>query len=100
MPPYQRITVAQAKEILKVSKAIFIDIRDRYSYDIGHTEGAINIGEEEIDDFINNNEKQFPVLVICYHGNNSQMYANYLSKHGFEQVYSIDGGYEAWVEEE
>lgn len=37
-----------------------------------------------------------PVLVMCYHGNSSKSAAQYLLTQGFDQVYSIDGGFEAW----
>ncbi|MCV6069119.1 sulfurtransferase, partial [Escherichia coli] len=31
-----------------------------------------------------------------YHGISSQGAAQYLVNQGFEQVYSVDGGFEAW----
>lgn len=37
-----------------------------------------------------------PVLVMCYHGISSQGAAQYLVNQGFEEVYSVDGGFEAW----
>jgi thiosulfate sulfurtransferase len=40
-----------------------------------------------------------PVIVICYHGNSSQGAAQYLLQQGYDQVYSLDGGFEAWRKE-
>ena len=37
-----------------------------------------------------------PVVVVCYHGNSSQGAAQYLAQQGFETVFSMDGGFEAW----
>ena len=37
-----------------------------------------------------------PVLVYCYHGISSQNAAAFLIERGFETVYSLDGGFEAW----
>ncbi|EEZ42274.1 thiosulfate sulfurtransferase GlpE [Photobacterium damselae subsp. damselae CIP 102761] len=37
-----------------------------------------------------------PVIVMCYHGISSQGAAQYLLHQGFEQVYSLEGGFEAW----
>jgi thiosulfate sulfurtransferase len=34
--------------------------------------------------------------VVCYHGNSSQGAAAYLVSQGFSEVYSLDGGIEAW----
>ncbi len=36
------------------------------------------------------------VLVMCYLGISSQGAAQYLVNQGFEEVYSVDGGFEAW----
>ncbi|MGL5628515.1 MAG: rhodanese-like domain-containing protein, partial [Plesiomonas shigelloides] len=37
-----------------------------------------------------------PVIVMCYHGNSSQGAAQYLVNQGFDEVYSLNGGFEAW----
>ena len=37
-----------------------------------------------------------PVLVMCYHGISSRGAAQFLIGQGFESVYSVDGGFEAW----
>ncbi len=33
---------------------------------------------------------------MCYHGISSQGAAQYLINQGFDAVYSVDGGFEAW----
>jgi thiosulfate sulfurtransferase len=40
-----------------------------------------------------------PVIVCCYHGVSSQQAAQFLIHQGFENVYSMDGGFEAWRKE-
>ena len=37
-----------------------------------------------------------PVLVMCYHGHSSQGAAQYLINQGYDEVYSVDGGFEGW----
>jgi len=37
-----------------------------------------------------------PVVVVCYHGMSSQSAASYLNEQGFDDIYSLDGGYSAW----
>lgn len=94
---FQRISKDVAKEILATdANTILIDIRDSQSFEESHDENALHLTQENLSDFIVNTEKQVPVLVMCYHGNSSQSVAQYLTAQGFETVYSIDGGYEAW----
>lgn len=39
-----------------------------------------------------------PLVVVCYHGISSQNAAQYLHEQGFDDVYSLDGGFQAWRE--
>lgn len=92
---FQRIDISDAKELLK-NNAVLVDIRDSESYNAGHVSGAIHLTQDTIAAFIQNTKNETPILVMCYHGNSSQMVAQYLSGQGFTAVYSVDGGYEAW----
>ncbi|MBO0752428.1 MAG: hypothetical protein J2P53_09965, partial [Bradyrhizobiaceae bacterium] len=45
---------------------------------------------------IGSTRKTAPILIYCYRGNASQEYAKILCDFGFEDVLSLDGGFEAW----
>ena len=49
-----------------------------------------------MDTFLADTDKTLPLIVCCYHGHSSQNAAEYFSEQGFGDVYSVDGGYEAW----
>ncbi|MDH6309723.1 thiosulfate sulfurtransferase [Dysgonomonas sp. PFB1-18] len=95
--PFKQINAKQAKHILRSSPAILVDIRDTNSYNESHAPEAFHLTQETLPAFINETNRDTPVLVICYHGNSSQMVADYLSGQGFSEVYSIIGGYEEWT---
>ncbi len=94
---FERIDKQTAIQKLEAD-GILIDIRDTESFVNGHIENAIHITQLNMGDFIVNTSKDVPILVMCYHGNSSQSVAYYLSMQGFTEVYSIDGGYEGWIE--
>ncbi len=96
MNTFKRIDIDSA--ILKINNNDFIivDIRDKKSFEIEHINGAMNLSNSNINDFIMNTQKEKSILVCCYHGNSSQSAAQYLVNNGFNDVYSLDGGYEAW----
>lgn len=96
---FRRIDKQKAQELLKENNALLVDIRDTQSYNDSHLESAIHLTQENINKFIDETSKETPILVICYHGNSSQSVAQYLSSHSFTNVYSIDGGYEGWINE-
>jgi thiosulfate sulfurtransferase len=94
---FHYIDIDQAKEHLDAGTAVFLDIRDEQARQQGHIEGSIHLTDENAESFLTSSEKKHPVVVYCYHGNSSQMAAQYLVEHGFAEVYSMDGGFEGWA---
>ena len=56
----------------------------------------MHLSPENILNFIDKNDFDTPIVVCCYHGNSSKSAAQLLVDKGFKDVYSLDGGYEAW----
>lgn len=92
----KQIDVLTAKELLKDESTAFVDIRDEISFMCGHPEGAMHLTGEQLGEFILNADKEAPVVVICYHGISSINVGELLVQKGFEDVYSVSGGYEEW----
>lgn len=99
---FSRIDVAKARELLAGAPANglqIVDVRDEQSYESAHIEGAVHLDNTTVQDFILNADHDKPLLVYCYHGNMSQGAAAYFNEQGFDESYSLDGGFEAWQEE-
>jgi thiosulfate sulfurtransferase len=93
---FKPISINQAEELIRSGKATLLDIRDPASYAAGHIADAIHVSNDNVADIVTAADKQAPLIIYCYHGNSSQGAADYFSGLGFEQCYSVDGGYEAW----
>ena len=96
MEKFERIDIKSAISKINKGDILILDIRDKDSFNSGHINGAINLSDGNINDFISDTKKDESILVYCYHGNSSQNAAKFLVKCGFNKVYSLDGGYEAW----
>jgi len=96
MDQFQHIDVTTAQALLEQGEAHMVDIRDPQSFALAHATSAFHLTNDTIVDFMNSVEFDQPVMVMCYHGISSQGAAQYLVNQGFEQVYSVDGGFEAW----
>lgn len=96
MDPFQHIDVISAQQLLEQTEATLVDIRDPQSFALAHPRDAFHLTNDTLNTFIKEHECTQPILVMCYHGISSQGVAQYLINQGFEQVYSIDGGFEAW----
>ncbi|NRB40811.1 MAG: thiosulfate sulfurtransferase GlpE [Pseudomonadales bacterium] len=94
---FTRISTTDAQKLIKDSQAQVVDIRDPQAFSAGHMPAAINLNNDNMQSYIDNADTQKPLLVCCYHGNSSQGAADFLNaEKGFKDVYSIDGGFEAW----
>ncbi len=96
---FKQISVQDAKEKISQQGTILIDIRDPDSYQASHINEAFHLTNENIQEFIQNADLGKPVIVYCYHGNSSQSAAQFLSEQGFEEVYSMMGGFAAWQQQ-
>ncbi|CCE01173.1 ankyrin repeat domain-containing protein [Bradyrhizobium sp. STM 3809] len=72
------------------------DVRDQASFNAGHLAGAQHLTQRNVSELIAGTTRRTPILIYCYHGHASQEYARTFSDFGFAEVYSLDGGYEAW----
>lgn len=95
---YKRIDVEEAQALIAEAHAEVIDIRDPMSYQAGHIPNAKLVGDQNIEEFLEQADKARPLIVCCYHGNMSQGAADYFHNKGFEATYSLDGGFEAWAQ--
>jgi thiosulfate sulfurtransferase len=100
MSDFQHISVAQTAALLTAGKVVIADIRDEQSFASGHIDGAWHLTNGSLHGFMQQFEFDQPVVVVCYHGNSSQGAAQYLAQQGFEQVFSMDGGFESWRQQQ
>ncbi|BCL71537.1 thiosulfate sulfurtransferase GlpE [Vibrio nigripulchritudo] len=96
MEQFKHIDVLQAQQKLENGEAVMVDIRDPQSFALAHAPSAFHLTNDTIVSFMNEHEFEQPILVMCYHGVSSQSAAQYMVNQGFEEVYSVDGGFEAW----
>lgn len=94
---FKRINVREASELIDNRNAQVVDVRDQPTYQAGHIPGAQIVDDSNVQEFLRTGDFKRPVVVCCYHGNMSQGAADYFNRNGFEETYSLDGGYEAWA---
>jgi rhodanese-related sulfurtransferase len=42
--------------------------------------------------------RDHPLVILCHHGNRSSMVADFLRGNGFENVFNLAGGIDAWAQ--
>jgi thiosulfate sulfurtransferase len=73
-----------------------VDLRDADSFAQGPILHAQAVNEQNIKAFVQETDKDKPLICYCYHGISSRRRASFFASQGFKQVYSIDGGWDSW----
>ena len=97
---YNCISLTEAKVVVQSKNAVFVDIRDKASFLKCHVPNAIHLSQRNLDSFLSDRKKDDHIIVYCYHGNSSKDSAEFLTKQGFQKVYSLDGGFSEYVQSE
>ena len=98
MSTYSCIDITDALPLLE-NQVTIVDIRYAASYQTSHISDAINLNNDNVQEFISSADKSIPVIVCCYHGNMSKGAAEFFSSQGFLRSYSLNGGYTEWAKQ-
>lgn len=90
------ISAATAKKMMRERSITVVDIRDPLAYIAGHISSAMSLNNDNVDLFMDEADVYQPLLVYCYHGHNSPSVGRYFASQGFDDVYSIEGGFDEW----
>lgn len=95
---YRRASPTEATQLMNRENAVVVDVREDNEFKQGHILGAVHVPLGFLDKRINDLEqyKDRPVIVSCRSGQRSARAASVLKKHGFESVYNLEGGLQAW----
>jgi rhodanese-related sulfurtransferase len=91
--------VALARERVAAG-AVLIDVREDNEFSSGHAEGARHMGRGVIErDIVQTYpDKSTELVLYCGGGYRSALAADMLQKMGYTRVWSLDGGWKAWLE--
>ncbi len=95
---YATVSPLGAVELMNSAEVTVVDVREPAEFIGSHIENSINIPSTKFDKRIDE-LKQFknsPVLVSCQSGANSPKACSRLVKEGFQSVYLLKGGIQAW----
>ena len=95
---FNEISAQKVQEMQDEGAVNVVDIRDPSSFAAGHIPNAISLNDGNVKEYIESTDKEKPLVVCCYHGNSSRGAAEYLSQNGFKEVYSMTGGFDAWLD--
>jgi rhodanese-related sulfurtransferase len=78
---------------------LMLDVREPWEVQICMLPGSKHIPMREIPTRVHDLPMNDEIVVICHHGHRSQHVANFLVQRGYESVYNLHGGIDAWARE-
>lgn len=95
---FRRLTLAElgAWQVQRPN-ALLLDARDADSHARSGWPGAVRLSRDNQDDLLLHTDRRRPVLIYCYHGSASQVWAQMFADFGFTDVCDLVGGHAAWV---
>lgn len=97
MSTWQTIDAAQLDEMKSTTNILVLDMREMQSYLLDHYPLALHLDSSNLSRLLKTTNKDVSILIYCYHGIASQEMAQLFADFGFNNVYSLEGGYEAWI---
>jgi hydroxyacylglutathione hydrolase len=76
-----------------------LDVRDQDEWEEEHIRGAMHIPYYSIEQHIKELDDSRPLGVLCASGQRSALACSILQRHGFTELFNVEGGMDAWKKE-
>jgi rhodanese-related sulfurtransferase len=78
---------------------VVIDVREAWEYALVKVDGTLHMPMQTIPSRLAELDASQPHVLMCHHGMRSYQVAQLLEDQGFDRVYNLTGGIDAWAEE-
>ena len=96
-PDYKAITPAELKEKLDRGEApLLLDVRETWEFALARIESSKLVPMAGVLDRLSELDVSAETVVICHHGARSAYVTRILDRCGFENVYNLEGGLDAY----
>jgi len=82
---------------LREGPLLLLDVRESWEVAVSTFPDALHVPMREIPARVDEIPVGRPIVCICHHGARSAQVAMFLQHRGFEQVYNLAGGIDAWA---
>lgn len=97
---YNNISVQEARDLIEDKpELVILDVRTVSEFEEGHIENAINIPVDELENRLNELNKEDDLLVYCRTGNRSGTAVKILADAGYTKVYHMNEGISVWIQQ-
>ncbi|MEA3448976.1 MAG: rhodanese-like domain-containing protein [Bacteroidota bacterium] len=94
-----QVSVDDAKALLDKGGYVFLDVRTRKEFKMGHIPGAVSLARGLLEFKIAKKvpDKNANIIIYCKSGGRGSLATNTLGQMGYNNVKNMDGGWKAWI---
>ncbi len=94
---YDTITPTELHERMKRGAPVrLIDVREPAEHDVASVDGAELLPLSRFDEWADALDPAEEMIVMCHHGIRSGQVCAFLARQGFQKLYNLSGGIDAW----
>ena len=90
------ITPEELKQRLESFTPLLLDVREPWEFELCRIAGSTHLPMGQIPQRHAELDRGAEIVVICHHGMRSAQVTQYLDSLGFQGVYNLTGGIDAW----
>jgi rhodanese-related sulfurtransferase len=95
--PITQCTVQQLQLRLENGdKLLLLDVREPNEFAFAHIQGSLHIPLRQLPERSQELDGDHDIVVLCHHGMRSQQACLFLEQYGFDRLYNLKGGIDAW----
>lgn len=79
------------------AQPLLLDVREPWEHERACIEGSELVPMQSIPSRVSELDAGRAIICICHHGGRSMHVAMYLARQGFDNVYNLTGGVDAWA---
>lgn len=78
---------------------MILDVREGWEYQLCALPDSLHLPMGQVVHQLDRLPRDHDIVVVCHHGVRSQVIAGTLRRNGFERLYNLRGGIDAWARE-
>lgn len=92
----RQVSATELKMMLDAgSPPLVVDVRTEHERTLAHIEGSQLLTKASYDALLTL-DRNTPIVFQCHHGIRSQAAAEHFEQQGFQQLFNLSGGIDAW----
>lgn len=95
--PISQYTPQQLQQRLEEQASpVLLDVREPHEFAYAQIPGSVLIPLQQLPQRLDELPMDKDIVVICHHGMRSQQACNFLQASGYQRLFNLKGGIDAW----